>query len=208
MECVEKCLVYKLKIEAEITATGSSGTFRTKTKSEPKLSLANDSGEKFGESFTGSGSWYIEECEPIEADCPVTVAPASGTARIPTVLVDLFKERTITVPGIGSFVIYEYDPTLWVALGAELGGTPAENLTIQCPQDPPQTVDRIFGPAFLVMHANELGSDQTGSMVFWLRNFDKGSGETLFTKDYEREQATSKGPVREKTHIELRHTPK
>jgi hypothetical protein len=208
LECVQKCLVYKLIIEAEITATSSSGTFRTKTKSEAKLSLANDSGEKFGESFTGSGSWYIEECEPIETECPTTVSPASGNARFPTVFVDLFKERTITLPVVGTFVVYYYDPTLWVALGAEVSGTPAENLTIQCPQSPPQTGDRIFGPAFLAMHADEVGSDQPGSMVLWLRNFDVGSGEKFFTKDYEREQATAKGPVKEKTHIELRHTPK
>ncbi len=208
VECVNKCLVYKLKIEAEITVTTSEGKLRTKTKSEPKLSLANDSGEKFGESFTGSGSWSIEEVETVESSCPSTTAPASGTARIPTVLVDLFKERTITVPGIGSFVIYEYDPTLWVALGAELGGTPAETWTLRCKDVPPRVIDRVFGPAFLAMHSNETGSDQTGSKVYWLRDFDVGSGEKLFTKDYEREQATSKGPVNEKTHIELRHTPK
>jgi hypothetical protein len=208
VECVKKCLVYKLKIEAEITATTSEGKLRTKTKSEPKLSLANDSGEKFGESFTGTGRWYIEELEPVESNCASTTAPVSGTARIPTVLVDLFQERTITVPGVGSFVVYDYDPTLWVALGAELGGTPAETWTIRCDEVPPRVIDRVFGPAFLVMHADETGSDQTGSMVYWLRDFDKGSGEKLFTKDYDREQATSKGPVKEKTHIELLHTPK
>ena len=74
---------YKLKIEAEITATASSGTFRTKTKSEPKLSLANDSGEKYGESFTGSGRWYIEELEPIETKCPTTTARAVGYRQNP-----------------------------------------------------------------------------------------------------------------------------
>ncbi len=206
-ECAQKCLVYKLKIEAEITATTSSGTYRTKTRTEPKLTLANDSGEKYGESFTGSGRWFIEEFEPLESNCSMTPGLASGTARIPTVLVDLFKERTVTVPLLGSFVVYDYDPTLWVALGAELSGTPSENLTIQCPQEPPQTVDRVFGPAFLTFHADETGSDQTGSMVLWLRNFDQGSGETIFTKDYVREHATSKGPVQEKTHIELIHTP-
>ena len=47
---------------------------------------------------------------------------------------DSFKERTVTLPIVGQFVVYEYDPTLWVALGAEVGGTPAENLTIQCPE--------------------------------------------------------------------------
>jgi hypothetical protein len=183
------------------------GTFRTKTKSEPKLSLANDSGEKYGESFTGSGTWYIEEAEPIESKCPTAIAPAAGTARIPTLLVDLFKERTITVPVVGSLVVYDYDPTLWVALGAELGGTPSENLSFDCPKEDPPPVDRLFGPTFLTMHADESGSDRTGSYVLWLRDFDKGSGDILFTKDYEREHATSKGPVIEKTHIELRHTP-
>ena len=100
------------------------------------------------------------------------------------------------------------DPTLGSHWAPKWAARPAENLTIQCPKDPPQTVDRVFGPAFLTMHADETGSDQTGSMVYWLRDFDKGSGEKLFTKDYEREHATSKGPVKEKTHIELRHTPK
>ena len=206
--CVNRCLVYKLKIEAEITATTSVGTLRTKTKSEIKLNPANDSGEKFGESFTGSGSWYIEELETLECKCPSTTAPASGTARIPTVLVDLFKERTVTLPIVGQFVIYEYDPTLWVALGAELSGPPAENWQLNCPEADPPLIDRVFSPVFLGFHANEGGSDVSGSWVLWLRDFEKGSGETLFTKDYEREQATSKGPIKEKTRIELRHTPR
>ena len=202
--CVKRCLVYKLKIEAEITATTTTGTLRTKTKSEPKLTPEDETGE----AFTGSGSWNMEEVEPIESKCSSTVAPASGSARIPTMLVDLFKERTVTLPIVGQFVVYEYDPTLWVALGAELSGTPTENWAQHCPKEDPPPVDRIFGPAFLTLHANESGSDRTGSQVLWIRNFDKGSGETLFTKDYEREQGTSKGPVKEKTHIELRHTPK
>jgi hypothetical protein len=105
-------------------------------------------------------------------------------------------------------VVYDYDPKLWVVLGAELSGPPTENWTLHCEDVPPQTIDRVFGPAFLVMHADESGSDETGSSVIWMRDFTVGSGEKLFTKDYEREHPTSKGPVKEKTHIELRHTPK
>ena len=64
-------------------------------------------------------------------------------------------------------------------------------------------MDRVFGPAFLVMHA-----DETSYGDIAMVDFDVGSGADLFSKDYEREHATSKGPVKESTHVKLRHTPK
>jgi hypothetical protein len=222
-DCIRKCLVFELKIESEIQDQSDKGTFLAHTKSTVKLRPSgSDAAEQEWaqivlKRYTGQGQWNITDVQDANTKCPITSAPSSGTASVPVVKIHLYKERTVYVPGKGKVVSYVFDPDLEVYLRASLSTMPDEGRTACCPKDVPKPMTGLFGPSFLVLHADETVSPEAGSLeqdelggpAIRMTGFQQsGAGDVIFSKAYIKTVAVGDTVATENTLIELHHTPK
>lgn len=221
-DCAQKCLVFELKIESEIEAKNSKGTFKAHTKAIAKLKPIQEDGDGgfwaqvVLRMFKGTGKWNISWVED-KADCAITSAPSQGKIVTPMVRIHLYKERRSWIPGTGELISYVFDPDLEVMLSASESLMPDEGRVAHCPKAEPQSLAGFFGPLFLGLHASEYVSPRPGSLdaelwggpVLRMKGFQQsGAGNVIFSKAYFNSGTDGETVVNENTLVELRHTPK
>ncbi len=217
LDCFNQCMVFKMKIDSEIYADTPAGLLLTHTKAEVKLEPieANvvDQWLLHGTaSYQGTAEWQITSVREFETQCPIAANPESGQANFPLVHVKFFRKETVNDPKAGAIVTYVLDPHLEVYLRASKSEMPREDRTMYCEGSDPVDLGDIYGPTFLSLHNDEIISPESGSLEEMMlggpcvkvTDFEgSGSGEILFTKEFNRTESKAT----EVTTIELRHTP-